>query len=225
MSDAYKRAAAEAAVAMVEDGMVVGLGTGSTAAFAIDALIRRTRAGLSIRAIPTSERSASQARAGGIAVIGFDAATRIDLTIDGADEIAPDGLALIKGLGGALLREKIVAASSARMVVIADDGKLVQRLGERAPVPVEVAPFGWQATAERLRTLGAEVTVRGGQAPFRTDGGNMILDCRFPPIDDPAALEVRLRSCVGVFETGLFVGLASLALVAGAGGVSRLSPA
>ena len=154
--DTQKRAAAEAAAGMIEDGMIVGLGTGSTARFAIEALIRRVRDGLRIRAIPTSKRSAAQARAGGIPLTTFAEHRRIDITIDGADEIQIGTLNLIKGLGGALLREKIVAAASERIVIVADGRKLVEQLGGTAPVPVEVVPFGWETTADRLRRLGTE---------------------------------------------------------------------
>ena len=223
--DAQKRAAAEQAVTLVEDGMVVGLGTGSTAWFAIDALIRRAREGLSIVGVPTSERSAAQARAGGIQLGGFDRHRQIDLTIDGADEIMRGPLHLIKGLGGALLREKIVAAASRRLVIVADATKLVDRLG-RASVPVEVVSFGWEVTADRLARLGAKPVLRMAQdaAPFRTDEGHLILDCAFGTIADPAGLEQAISQTIGVVESGLFVGMASLALVAGDAGVIELTP-
>jgi ribose 5-phosphate isomerase A len=222
--DALKREAAMQAIAMVEDGMAVGLGTGSTAAFAIDGLIARVRDGLRIVAIPTSERSAKQARDGGITLTDFAAHPRLDLTIDGADEIAQDTLDLVKGLGGALLREKIVAAASERLVIIADAPKLVPQLGGTTAVPVEIVPFGWQTTAERLGRLGAAPELRkdATNAPFRTDGGNMILDCRFGPISDPAGLERALSATIGVVETGLFIGMAAVALVATDHGVTRL---
>jgi len=222
--DALKREAALAAVAMVEGGMVVGLGTGSTAAFAIEGLIERVRDGLRIVAIPTSERSARQAREGGIELTDFARHLRIDITIDGADEIARGTLDLIKGLGGALLREKIVAAASDRLVIIADEPKLLTRLGETAPVPIEVVAFGWQSTAARVAVLGANPVLRlaaDGQ-PFRTDGGNLILDCHFGAIADPRRLEATLSTIVGVVETGLFIGMANLALVASADGALRL---
>ena len=224
IQDKQKQAAAEEAAAMVQSGMVVGLGTGSTAAFAIDVLIRRVREGLDIVAIPTSERSAAQAREGGIRLVDFSAHRRLDLTIDGADEILPGPLHLVKGLGGALLREKIVAAASSRLVIIADESKLVDRLGSRAPVPVEVVPFGWQTTADRIARLGCAPELRRGpdSTPFHTDGGNLILDCGFGPIADPAALERSLGQVVGVVETGLFIGMASTALVASNSGVGRL---
>jgi ribose 5-phosphate isomerase A len=220
--DSLKREAAMQAVAMVRDGMVVGLGTGSTAAFAIEGLIARVREGLRITGIPTSERSADQARAGGIALTDFAHHARIDLTIDGADEIDQFSLDLVKGLGGALLREKIVAAASAKLVIIADQPKLVDGLGATVPVPVEVVAFGWETTAARLTALNARPVLRmAGGAPFRTDSNNLILDCHFGPIADPAALEQRLSNTVGVVETGLFIGMATTALVATPGGVRR----
>lgn len=223
--DTQKRAAAETAAAMIEDGMVVGLGTGSTARFAIEALIRRVREGLRIRAIPTSERSAAQAREGGIPLTSFTEHRRLDLTIDGADEIESGSLNLIKGLGGALLREKIVAAASDRLVIVADGRKLVDRLGGTVPVPVEVVPFGWETTADRLRRLGTEPRPRrdADGKLFCTDGGNRILDCRFGAISDPVGLDLAIGQTVGVVETGLFIGMAKLALVAGDSGVRRLT--
>jgi ribose 5-phosphate isomerase A len=222
--DARKREAAMAAVAMVEDGMVVGLGTGSTAAYAIDGLIERVRLGLRIVGIPTSERSAKQARDGGIELTDFGHHIRMDLTIDGADEIARDSLDLIKGLGGALLREKIVAAASERLVIIADEPKLVSGLGGTVPVPVEIVTFGWETTAARLTGLGGNPVLRRASdgVAFRTDGGNFILDCHFGAIADPAQLEQDLSRTIGVVETGLFIGMAATALVATPGGIIRL---
>jgi ribose 5-phosphate isomerase A len=222
--DASKRQAAMAAVAMVEDGMVVGLGTGSTAAFAIEGLIARVRDGLRIVCIPTSERSAKQARDGGIVLTDFSHHPKVDLTIDGADEIARGSLDLIKGLGGALLREKIVAAASAKLVIIADEPKLVSGLGGTAPVPVEIVAFGWETTAARLGKLGANPVLRTAQdgGVFRTDNGNLIVDCHFGIIADPGRLERDLSTTVGVVETGLFVGMATTALVATPGGIVRL---
>ena len=223
--DERKRAAAEAAAALVEDGMAVGLGTGSTAYFAIEALIRRVREGLRIVAIPTSEVSASHARDGGIPLTSFADHPRLALTIDGADEIQTGSLHLIKGLGGALLREKIVAAASDRLIIVADAPKLVDRLGGTAPVPVEVVPFGWETTAVRLRRLDVEPALRRDAAgqPFLTDGGNLILDCPFGPIADPVALDQAISQTIGVVETGLFIGMASLALVATDSGIVELS--
>jgi ribose 5-phosphate isomerase A len=224
--DRLKRAAAVRALDEVEEGMVLGLGTGSTAAFFVEALAARVEAGLRVVGIPTSERTAAQARELGIPLATFAEYQRLDLTIDGADEVAKGSLDLIKGLGGALLREKIVAAASARLVIIVDAEKLVDRLGERTPVPVEVARFGWQATAAALAKLDCVPTRRGaaGEEPYVTDGGNFILDCRFGPIADPAGLERRLAMTVGVVESGLFVGRSSVVMVASTGGVEVLTP-
>lgn len=206
---ALKQQAADAAVAEVEDGMVLGLGTGSTAALAVAALGARVQAGLRVIGIPTSERTAEQARELGVPLASFAEHTRIDLTIDGADEVHTGTLALIKGLGGALLREKIVAAASRRMTVIVDESKLVQSLGG-VRLPVEIVAFGWQSTLARLRDAGADVLVRQGpdDAPFRTDGGNLIADCALA-LDDPATVHARLKAIVGVVETGLFIGMAT----------------
>lgn len=171
--DQWKKEAGEAAARLVENGMVVGLGTGSTAAFAVAALGRRVKQdGLRIVGIPTSERTTEQANTLRIPLTTFAEHTQIDLTIDGADEVLPGALYLIKGHGGALLREKIVAAASKRMAVVADDTKIVQRLGQLVAVPVEVVPFGWQVTARRLQELGGNPTMRLGadQKPFITDG-------------------------------------------------------
>jgi ribose 5-phosphate isomerase A len=224
--DALKRAAAEAAVALVEDGMVLGLGTGSTASFAVQALAWRYAQGLRFLAIPTSTRTASQAAALGIPLTSFAEHRRIDLTIDGADEVERGTLNLIKGLGGALLREKIVAAASHQLVIVVDDAKLVDRLGTRAPVPVEVVDFGLETTQAALEALGADARPRlaATGALFATDGGNRILDCTFGPISDPTALEVQIKRVVGVVESGLFVARAGLVFVAHAGGVHRLAP-
>ena len=223
-ADDQKRAAAEAAVAELRDGMTVGLGTGSTAALAVAALGRKVAAGLRVIAIPTSEQTAAQARALRIPLTDFAATPRLDVTIDGADQIACPGLALVKGLGGALLREKIVAAASDRLVIIADARKRVARLS--GVVPVEVVAFGIEATARRIAALGADVArrMRPDGSAFVSDGGNPILDCAFPPIADPPALEAALRGIVGVIATGLFLGMASEAFVAGPDGVARLVP-
>jgi ribose 5-phosphate isomerase A len=224
--DDFKRAAAEQAASLVENNMVVGLGTGSTAAFFIETLIRRAGEGLRITCIPTSERSAAQAHAGGLELVTFATHKAIDIAIDGADEITRGKLDLTKGLGGALLREKIVASAAKRFVIIADDTKLVDRLGTRAPIPIEVTKFGWELAAERIRATGAEVTQRQaapGQ-PYLTDGGNFIIDAKFAPIPDAAALEAKLLAIVGVVETGLFIGMAEQALVASAGGIERFVP-
>jgi ribose 5-phosphate isomerase A len=223
--DTLKRAAAEAAAGMVQDGMIIGLGTGSTAAFAVEALARRHRDGLRFLAIPTSERTRARATAAGIPITSFASHPSIDLTIDGADEVERDTLNVIKGLGGALLREKIVAAASRRLALIVDGSKLADRLGTHAPVPVEVVAFGLEPTSATLEALGATVRERLSPAgdPFVTDSGNRILDCWFGPIADPAGLEDRIRRIVGVVESGLFINRADWVFVADAGGVHRLT--
>lgn len=225
--DALKRAAAEAAVALVENDMVVGLGTGSTASFAIAALARRHAEGLRFVGLPTSERTAAQARAAGIPLTSFSAHRQIDLTIDGADEVERGTLNLIKGLGGALLHEKIVAAASRRLAIVVDGGKLVDRLGMQAPVPVEVVPFGLETARDHLEVLGASTALRqsAAGAPYGTDSGHHIVDCRFAPIADPARLEERIGRIVGVVESGLFIARAHMVFVADAGGVHRLDGA
>ena len=224
--DALKRAAAEAAVQMVENGMVVGLGSGSTAAFAVEALARRHRQGLRFVGIPTSENTATQARAAGIPLTSFSEHRQIDLTIDGADEVERGTLNLIKGLGGALLREKIVAAANDRLAIVVDGRKMVERLGAQTSLPVEVVTFGLEATRESLEVLGASARLRmsSGHA-FVTDNGNRVFDCDFGRIDDPARLEERIKRIVGAVESGLFVGRADPIFVADATGVHRLDSA
>jgi ribose 5-phosphate isomerase A len=224
--DQFKRAAADQAASLVENNMVVGLGTGSTAAFLIETLIRRAADGLKIKCIPTSERSAAQAREGGLELVTFATNRTLDIAIDGADEIKRDNLDLVKGLGGALLREKIVASAAKRFVIIADDSKLVDWLGSKSPIPIEVTRFGWELAFERITNEGAEVTQRKSAQgePYLTDGGNFILDAKFEPIADAAALERRLLRIVGVVETGFFIGMAEQALVASASGVTRYTP-
>jgi ribose 5-phosphate isomerase A len=221
--DALKQRAAEAAVAEVEDGMVLGLGSGSTAELALHALATRVAGGLRISGVPTSERTAALARRLGVPLTDFAAHKRLDLAIDGADEVEPSSLALIKGRGGALLREKIVAAASRRMLVVVDDSKLVTRLG-RGPVPVEIVAFGWQTTLARLEAAGMRPVLRRTPdgAPFLTDGGNHIADCSLGPIDDAVALDGQLRTSVGVIETGLFLGFAERVAVAAAKAVRWL---
>ena len=217
--EAQKRAAAERAADYVASGMRLGLGTGSTAQHLLDVLGERLRAGTlrDVAGVPTSRATADYARRCGIALLELDDAPRLDLAIDGADEVDPQ-LNLIKGLGGALLWEKIVESAAARFVVIVDESKLVRRLGTKAPVPVEVVSFGWRALLPRFEALGAVPALRQsaeGQ-PFVTDGGHYIVDCRFPDgIDDPAEAATRLRAWAGVVETGLFVGMATEVVVAG----------
>jgi ribose 5-phosphate isomerase A len=209
--------------------MVVGLGSGSTASFAIDALGKRVREGLRINGVPTSELAAAQARAAGIRIVDLGEAPKVDLTIDGADQVEESTLNLIKGLGGALLREKIVASASQRLVIVAHAAKLVARLGAPGALPIEVVQFGWQTTARRIAALGIEPTLRrdGGGAPFRTDAGNFIVDCAFESAFSAAALATQLDHVVGLVEHGFFIDLATEVHVAEADGVrvlKRVSP-
>lgn len=222
--DSLKRAAGESAATLIEDGMVVGLGTGSTAKFAVEAIGIRVQAGLKILAIPTSEQTASQARSLGIPLGELTSDRRVDLTIDGADEVDIHNLDLIKGRGGALLREKIVACVSDRFVIVVDESKLVERLG-RSLLPVEVVRFGWEATAHKLRALGAVPTLRkaAGGEPFVSEGGNFIVDCTLKGELSPAALGTALDGVVGVVEHGLFLGMTSRVFSAGTGGVRELT--
>jgi ribose 5-phosphate isomerase A len=203
--------------------MVLGLGSGSTAALMVVALARRVAEGLKIIGIPTSEGTATLAKRLGVPLTDFERNRRIDLTIDGADQIEPRTLSLIKGLGGALLREKIVAEASARMIVIADAGKLVPALGSATPLPVEIVPFGWPVVLDRLKESRAECVLRReGDLPFVTNGGNYVADCRFDTIADAAALQAKLKAITGVVETGLFVGLATQAMIGREDGVEVL---
>ena len=221
----YKKEAAQAAAQLVHNGMIVGLGTGTTAAYLVSELGRRVaEEGLHFTGVPTSERTAEQARSLGIPLATLADVNEIDLTIDGADEVQLGTLALIKGHGGALLREKIVAAASKRMAVIVDETKLVKRLGGTLAVPVEVVPFGWEATERKLRAMGAGTELRPGvdDKPYVTDGGHYILDCAFGPIADPKKIARELDETVGVVEHGLFLGLAKQVLIGGPGGVKIL---
>ena len=222
----WKKAAAEAAANLVEDGMVVGLGTGSTAAYFIARLGERIAGErLKITGIPTSEGTATQARAAKIPLTTFAEHERIDLDVDGADEVELGTLHLIKGHGGALLREKIVASASARMIVVADESKLVERLGSLVAVPVEVAQFGWQATARSLERIGGKPTLRLGadQKTFVTDGGNYVVDCAFGPIAKPRDVADQIDHVVGVVEHGLFLGFAHEALIGTREGVRTIT--
>ena len=204
--EAQKRAAAEAAVVEVRAGMLVGLGTGTTAAFAIAALGRRVAAGLAVRAVATSDATARAATAAGIAVIAMDDVAEIDLAIDGIDEIDPQ-FAAIKGAGGAMLREKVIATAATRMIAIADASKAVAQIGAR-PVPVEVLAMARAFVARALADLGGTPLLRparDGTGPWFTDQGNPILDCHFPAIPDPAALSAQIAQIPGVLGHGLFV--------------------
>jgi len=227
-ADSYKRTAAARAIDFVRSGMRLGLGTGSTAQHFVELLGERVRAGLDVVAVPTSEATGAQAVRLGIALATLDDVPELDLTVDGADEIAPD-LTLIKGGGGALLREKIVAAASARMIVIADESKCVDVLG-RFPLPVEITPFGAAATRRAVEAA----TARAGSAgparlrrdrdghAFVTDGGHWLLDAQLRRIADPLALADSLAATPGVMEHGLFIGLAQTAILAGPNGVRIL---
>jgi ribose 5-phosphate isomerase A len=212
-----KRLAGERAIAYVKEGMAIGLGSGSTVYYAIQKLAERVRAGLRVRCIPTSRRTEELALSLGLTLTDFSEVAELDLVIDGADEVDPH-CNLIKGGGGALLREKIVASAGKRVIIVVDETKLVERLGA-FPLPVEVLPFGWEATLRRLERLGCRAVRReeDGQ-PFLTDNGNYILDCHFGEIADPTRLEREIDLIPGVVESGLFLGLAERIIVGRAGG-------
>lgn len=222
--DALKRAAAAAAVAMVADGMTIGLGSGTTAAFAVAALGRRVKEGLRVTGVPTSEATAALARAVGIPLAGLTQDRYLDLTIDGADQIARGSLDLVKGLGGALLREKLVARHSRRVIIVADESKLFDRLGAITPVPVAILSFARDLALAGLAALGAAVALRmDGARAYRTDDGLEIVDCRFTEIVDAGALDSRIKACAGVVETGFFLGIASQVMLGTAQGVVNLT--
>ena len=222
-----KQRAAGAALEMLSGGMVVGLGTGSTAERFIHMLGEALQTGRlrDIRGVPTSRRSEQLARQLAIPLVSLADVDQIDIDVDGADEIDPK-LNLIKGLGGALLREKIVAQNSGRMIVVADASKRVDVLGTRAPLPVEVIPFEHEAQARFLRTLGCMPTLRLGADgnPFVTDNGNLLYDCRFARIDEAGSLQDKLKQRAGIVESGLFLQIAHAAIVADAGEVTVLKP-
>lgn len=223
-TDALKQQAGEYAADFVKSGMIVGLGSGSTAIFATRRIARSLQSGelVNIRGVPTSLATEAAANELGIPLTTLARHPRVDITIDGADEVDPD-FNLIKGGGGAHLREKIVAQASERLVIVADDSKLVEQLGATWAIPVEVIPFGWESQAAYLESLGAAPTLRmDGDAPFTTDGGNRILDADFGSIADPAALARQLESRAGIVEHGLFIGMAGDVVVAGKDGVRHL---
>ncbi len=212
-NESEKELAGRAAAELVRDGDVVGLGTGSTAYFAVVALGERVKTGLKIVGIPTSNATAGLAKKVGVPLTTLDEHPEINITLDGADEIDPH-LNLIKGGGGALLREKVVASASKKMVVISDSSKLVPVLG-RFPLPVEVISFARAVVEKKIASLGASVKwrTRAEGSPYLTDNGNPILDCSFGKIEDPAGLARILSDTPGVVEHGLFIGLANVALV------------
>jgi ribose 5-phosphate isomerase A len=222
----FKKEAAERAVEFIESGMVVGLGHGSTAAYALHRIADLIQLGelSDLTGVPCSLEVKSEAQRLQIPLTTLEDQPVIDLTIDGADEIDPD-LNLIKGGGGALLREKIVAQASRREIIIADESKLSPSLGTLWPVPVEVIPFGWQSQAQFIESLGADVVLRqtDGKTPFRTDHNNLVLDCHFGPIADPIGLARQLQERAGIVEHGLFLGLATDVIVASAEGIRHLT--
>lgn len=211
-SDA-KRRAAEYAVRLVRDGQVLGLGTGSTAKYAIEALALMVKDGLNVKGVATSKATALLAQSLGIALVELNETKRIDLTIDGADEVDPD-FNMIKGGGGALTREKVVAIASKHRVMLVDESKLVDALGQTRSLPVEALSFCWVMTSRGLLELGCtpELRMSAGK-PFLTDNGNVIIDCAFPPIANPAELEKTIKLLPGVVESGLFVGLADTVVI------------
>jgi len=221
-TDDLKESAARAALDLVKDGMRLGLGTGSTAARFVAALGEQVARGLNVVCVPTSEATRVQAERLGIALTTLDETPQLDLTIDGADEI-DDQLRMIKGGGGALLREKIVASASKRFVIVADASKVVGRFG-RFPLPVEVIQMAVPLVSRRLLELGLRPAVRLGKdgAVYVTDEGNTILDCACGEMDDPAAVAARIRGIVGVVEHGLFLNMADVALIADGSGVKEL---
>lgn len=211
--DKAKERAAERALEAVIDGHVIGLGTGSTAKFAIEGLGRRVKQGLSIKGVPTSIATERMARELGIPLVDLNDAGVIDITLDGADEVDPD-FNMIKGGGGALTREKLVAQSSTKRIMLIDESKLVARLGQSRPLPVEVLPFAWTLSARLLTNLGCVPNLRKqGEKPFITDNGNYILDCEFGPIEDATCLEQKIKLLPGVIECGLFIGIADTLVI------------
>jgi ribose 5-phosphate isomerase A len=224
--DALKRKAGEAAAELVQDGMVVGLGTGSTVRYFIEALGRRVAAGLKVQGIATSAASEAQARGLGIPLTNLDDKAIVDLTIDGADEFDAQ-LRLIKGGGGALTREKIVAKASKRMVVVADEGKQVKELGSTFALPIECIDLAKGPVLRRVQELGATAKVREGPdgKPFRTDNGHLIIDAKFPRIEYPEAIEQAIETMPGVLACGLFLGLCEAAIVGTADGVRTVKRA
>lgn len=220
--DLILQALAQRALRLIGDGMTVGLGSGRAATAFIRALGEHVRAGLRVRAVPTSQASAAVARDHGITLVGMADVDLIDIIVDGADEVDPQ-LDLIKGYGAALLRERVVAEASRLRVILVGEEKLVERLGARGVVPVEVVPFAAAFCARRLATLGCRPRLReSGGAAVVTDNGNHILDCGVDPLEQPRTLEAAIRAVPGVVATGLFLGIADQVLVGGADGVREL---
>ncbi|MFY9342379.1 MAG: ribose-5-phosphate isomerase RpiA [Planctomycetota bacterium] len=223
-ANAGKRAAAFAAADLVQDGTTIGFGTGSTFAFVLERLAARMRDGLRVRGVATSRATTELCGKLGIPVTNLDDVERLDLAIDGADEVDPKKN-LIKGGGGAHLRERLVAIAARELVVIVDESKLVPVLGKSFLLPVEVVQFGWRHTARRVAATGCEPKVRERDGkPFVTDNGNLVLDCRYPGIPDPAALQRTLDALPGVVDHGLFVGMAGRIVVGDAAGKARILP-
>ncbi|NLI73610.1 MAG: ribose-5-phosphate isomerase RpiA [Euryarchaeota archaeon] len=206
--DEMKKRAAHKAVEYVKDGMVLGLGTGSTTKYAIEEIGRLVSEGYELIGVPTSLETERQARSLNIPISTLEKVKRLDLTIDGADEVDPQ-FQLIKGLGGALLREKIIAYHSDLEIIIVDHSKIVDKLGIKTPLPVEVVPFSHGRTKEAIEELGCKATLRGESGPFITDNGNYIYDCKFDGIDNAKMLELKLDSIPGVVENGLFLEMSS----------------
>ena len=222
MMDELKRQAAIAALDAVKDGMIVGLGTGSTAAHFIRELGSRVQGGLRVQGIPTSEESRRLAVEVGVALTTLHDQPVIDVTVDGADEVSED-LDLIKGLGGALVREKVVAHASNYLIIIVDESKLSTRLGSKAPVPVEVVPFAIDAVRGQLKLWGGEPKIREREGkPFVSDNGNLILDWWHGPIDQPIALEKQIKGVTGVVDSGIFANVAGLVIAATSTGIRTL---
>lgn len=221
-----KQEAAESAAELIQDGMVVGLGSGTTAKLVVEAIGKRVKTGLRLTGVSTSEKTSAQAKELGIPLATLAEYPQLDLAIDGADEVELGTLNLIKGGGGNLLREKLVAIASPRFAIIVDERKLVDKLGATFSLPVEVVPFGWQSTQGRLQKLGANPKLRmqpNGEV-FITDGGHYILDCHFGPIESASKLASELDGTVGVVEHGLFIGMTSLVVVGQPNGIQILRP-
>lgn len=224
--EVYKKEVGDVGASLIQSGMKVGLGSGSTAACVVRSLGRRWKEeGLRFIGVPTSNATAQLAESLGITLSTLAEYPELDIAIDGADEVEKGSLNLIKGLGGALLREKIVRYAAKRFIVVVDESKIVDQLGDHTPVPVEVTPFAWQATAKHLEKIGAKISPRKNKDNsdfYITDGKNMILDCNFGVISDPVKLDQKINAIVGVMENGLFTHCTDEVLIAGHNGLSRM---